>query len=392
MIDPTRLIPVEIMGHVIFYIYIQTEDATPLSTILSYQVQLKQRDPANKVDQLIEDIATRVAGKFDKKFVSENKNFRELIVSALQYYDMGNTRIHFQVIPKEYITAFKINCDEMGHGHSMLEPSLFYAKLYLMLFLFKLVTIITKSNDQEINYIRQSGIDKNTYNKAQKIARQKQARRITINDMFSYTGVINKVASGSAIYMPLGKNNEKPIETEILQGQSVEWNNDMMESLRTSYILGTGVPSAIMNYLNEADFAKSIETANTKMNGRVINYQIDLNGSLTELYQKLARMTTSIPEEVVQSLRVKLPEPKGNANITTQELINNYSSLQEFLVKMYFGDSPDDDAHVKAFISEIAKMHLSMINFEQIDDIFKKTKMESTAKKLVPEDDEALEV
>ena len=386
-VSPIQMIPVKIMGNVLFYIYIQTETAAPLSTILSYQSQYRSKDPANRIDNLVDDISNRIVGKFNQDFVSKNKEFKEIIASALQYYELGNTKIHFQVVPKEYVTAFKINKDEDDNGHSMLEPSLFYAKLYLMLLMFKIVTIVTKSNDQEINYIRTSGIDKNVYNKAQRIARQKQARRITINDMFSYTGVINKIGAGNAIYMPMGKNNEKPIETEILQGQSVELNNDLMEMLRTNYILGTGVPSAIMNYLNEADFAKSIETANTKMNGRVINYQIDFNDPITELYQKLLGYTTNMEKEAIDSVRVKFTEPKGASNVTTQDLIQNYSALQDFLVKVYFGDSPTDDIHVRKFISEVARMHLPMINFDKIDEIYKSTKVESTGDKINNQDD-----
>ena len=387
-VSPLQMIPVQIMGHTIFYIYVQTESATPLDTILNYQSQFRAKDPSNRVDNLVDDIATKVVSKFNQKFISENKEFKEIIAGCLQYYELGNTRIHFQVVPKEYVTEFKINKDENGNGHSMLENSLFYAKLYLMLLMFKIVTIVTKSNDQEINYIRTSGIDKNVYNKAQRIARQKQARRITVNDMFSYTGVINKVGSGNAIYMPVGRNNERPIETEILQGQNVEMNNDLMEMLRTNYILGTGVPSAIMNYLNEADFAKSIETANTKMNGRVVNYQIDLNDSVTELYQKILRYTSNVEEENITSLRIKFAEPKGASNVTTRDLIDNYSSLQDFLTKVYFGDSPIDDNHVRLFQASLAKLHLPMINFEKIDDIYKATKLKASGKSLKSDADE----
>ena len=385
--------PVEIMGKTLFYIYIQTEDDTPLDTILSYTNQMKDRDPSNKVDRLTEDIATRIVSKFDKEFVKKNKEFRELIVSALQYYDMGNTKVHFQVIPKEYVTEFKINCDSSGHGHSMLEPSLFYAKLYLMILMFKVITIITKSNDQTINYLRQSGIDKNTYNKVQKIARQKQARRITVNDMFSYTGFLNKMAAGSEIFMPLTKNGDRPIESEVLQGQDVQLNSDLLGLLRSAYILGTGVPSAIMNYLNEADFAKSIETANTKMVGRVVNYQIDFNKSLTELYRKLLRFSTNMPEDVIQSVNFVLPAPKGSSNITTQELINNYQTLEGFIIKLYFGDNPDEgDEHMREFRSELAKLHLPMINFTEIDEIFKETKLSQTEKSLDNNEEEDMEM
>ena len=55
---------------------------------------------------------------------------------------------------------------------------------------------------------------------------------------------------------------------------------------------------------------------------------------------------------------------------------------------MYFGDSPDDDIHYKEFVKELAKMHLPMINFSQIDELFKKTKLSSTEKKINPDTDD----
>lgn len=378
LIPPTELLPVKVMGQTLFYIYIHSEDMTPLEIVNSYTNMQKEKGSTLRIDSLVDDIVERIVQKFDKKFVVENKEFRKLIVAALNHYDMGTQKIHFQVIPKEYITSFKIDKDEDGNGHSMIEPSLFYAKSWLMMFMFFLVSYITKSNDQQINYIRTSGIDKNIFNKAQQIAREKQARRITLNDMFSYTGVINKVASGSEIYMPLGRNGEKPIESEILQGQDVSINNEIMENLRTNYILGSGVPSAIINYLNEADFAKSIETANTKMNGRVVNYQLDINPSLTDWYRKLLRITTTIPEEVINSIVVTLSPPKGSSNITSQELINNYGTLEQFILKLYFGESPDpEDQRVRNFQMEVAKMHLPMLNFQELDAAYDKVTMEN---------------
>ena len=99
-----------------------------------------------------------------------------------------------------------------------------------------------------------------------------------------------------------------------------------------------------------------------------------------------------IPEEVIKTVRFVLPQPKGTSNVTTQELINNYTTLEGFLVKLYFGESPDDDVHLKAFTSELAKMHLPMINFTEIDNIFKKTQLEATAAKITPsEDDDSMD-
>lgn len=388
MIPPTRMIPIQVMKETLFYLYIQTDDAVPLNTILSYTSIIKQKDPTNRIDNFVDDIAERIISKFDKSFVKDNLEFRKTIVAALEYYDLSNTRIHFQLIPKDYIVEFKINTDIDGNGHSMLEPSLFYAKLYLMLLMFNIITILTKSNDEKINYIRTSGIDKNTFNKAQEIIRQKQSRRVTLNDLFSYTSIINKVGSGSEVFMPLGRNGEKPVESEILQGQDVQLHNDLMEWLKTAYILGTNVPSAIMNYLNEADFAKSIETANTKMNGRVINYQIDFNDPLSELYQKLLRFSTNMPEEVITTVRCTLPQPKGTSNLAKQEIINNYQTLQDFLVRLYFGENSDDEQRKNIFIKSIAELHLPMINFSAIDKIYKDSALDPKKSELSKSDDD----
>ena len=106
---------------------------------------------------------------------------------------MSSKAIKFQFIPAEYVCAFKINENEEGDGTSVLEDSLFYAKLYLMLLLFKIVSIVLYSNDTKVNYIKVSGVDKNISNKIQEIAREKQSRQINLMDLMSYTSIINKI-------------------------------------------------------------------------------------------------------------------------------------------------------------------------------------------------------
>ena len=199
-------------------------------------------------------LAKSIVDSFGKEFLKENAKFKETIVEALQYYNLNEKRIKFQYIPIEYVQEFKIDEDEDENGQSMIKKSLFYAKLYLMLLLFKIMSIILNSNDQKVNYIKTSGIDKNLANKVQEIARIKQSRQINMYDLFNYTTLINKVGNGSEMYVPTGRSGERPIETDILSGQEVQLNSELLEMLKNAYILGTGVPAAIVNYLQEADW------------------------------------------------------------------------------------------------------------------------------------------
>ena len=388
LLDPMKLLPIEIMDECIGYYYIQEEDITPLAGILTSTMYYDKFDANRNENNVLSSIAETIVSSFDKKFLENNIKFKKLIVEAITYYKLNNRRIKFQFIPKEYIVPIKINCNEDGHGESILTDSLFYAKLYLMLLLFKMMTIIQNSNDQKINYIKQSGIDKNVINKIQDIARKKQERQITLTDMFSYTTLINKIGNGSEMYIPVGKSGERGIETEILSGQEVQINTEFMEMLKKGYITGTGVPDVLMNYINEADFAKTLELANNRFQGRVVSYQLDYNQQITNLYRQIARFSTTLPEELIDTLEFNFIQPKtSNMNITN-DIINNFNSTLDMLVNLLFGqdgiDKPENIPKIKKFKQLYAKETLEMIDFDKIYALFNKANIEGTEEILNP--------
>ena len=390
MIEPTKIIPIQIMNTIIGYYYVQDEDITPLSGAVSSTLYFTKFDEHSKQSTIIDALAERVVKSFDKPFLKNNLKFKEAIVDCFNYYNLNEKRLKFQFIPAEFIVPFKIDEDVDGNGTSMIKKSLFYAKLYLMLLLFKIMSIILNSNDQKINYIKQSGIDKNVANKVQEIARIQQSRQINISDLFSYTTLINKVGNGNTVYMPTGRSGERPIETEILAGQDVQLNTELMESLKNAYILGTGVPAAIVNYMQEADFAKVIEQNNTKFNGRVVNYQLDFNDGITNLYKKIMSWSTNIPTNVIANFSFILQAPKTTSINTKTELINQYQTLADFLVALLYEDpntsvnADDLNGEIREFKRLLAKDQLPMIDFDTISEIKEKAKVRYQEIKLKP--------
>lgn len=391
LIDPTHIIPIKIMSQIIGYYYIETEDITPLSGAVTSNLYYTKFNDNSREQSVIDSLAKVIVSSFNKQFLKENEKFKKTIVEAIQHYNLNEKRLKFQYIPVEYVQEFKIDEDEDGYGQSMIKKSLFYAKLYLMLLLFKIMSIILNSNDMKVNYIKTSGIDKNLANKVQEIARIKQSRQINIYDLFNYTTLINKVGSGSEMYVPVGSGGDRPIETEILSGQDVQLNNDLMENLKNSYILGTGVPAAIINYMNEADFAKVVEQNNTKFNGRVVNYQLDFNSSITEWYKKIMRSATQVPETLIENFTFTLQPPKQTSNNTKSEAINSFTSFADFVVTLLYGDNTDNES-VKDEICEFKKLladeQLPMLNIQSMTDLQKKAKLISKDNSLKPNDDE----
>ena len=370
--DPMHMVELKIMDKVIGYYLIEEEDIQPISGLVSTTLYYSRFDENKRQKTIIDGLVERIVKSFDKKYLETNIELKEIIANALMYFDLNTKKLRFKYIPVEYVTKFSVNEDENGNGVSIIEPSLFYAKLYLMLLLFKIMSIILYSNDVRVNYVRTSGIDKNIANKVQEIIRQKQSRQINLMDMFSYTTLLKKLGSGSEMYIPTGRSNERGVETEILQGQEVQLNTELMEWLKKGYVLGTGVPSAIMNYLDEVDFAKSIELANTRFNGRVVTYQGDFNDSLTEFYKKLLKFSTTIDEDVIDSLQYILSAPKHAEVQLKTELIQSFDVYKNYFINLFFGDvgaqEPANANKIKLFTKGLSKKFLPMINIDEIDD------------------------
>lgn len=404
MLNPTKVIPIEIMNTVLGYVLITDEGVTPLGGSLSSTLFETKFNEHSRQATIIDSIAERVALSFDKPFLKKNLKFKEAIVDCLNYYNLNENKIRMQFIPSEYIVSFKIDEDENGKGTSMIKKSLFYAKLYLMILLFKIMSIVLYSNDQKINYVRQSGIDKNVANKVEEIIRINQSRQINITDLFSYTNLINKIGNGNTIYMPVGRSGERPIETEILSGQEIQLNNDLMEMLKNSYILGTGTPAAIINYLSEVEFAKVAEQNNTKYNGRIVNYQLDFNPAITTLYKKIMLWSTNIPEHVVSTFKFILQPPKATPINTKNDLINQYTTLSDFLIGMLFEDPNNTEnqeeiqGQIREFKMLLARDQLPMIDFDKMVNLKNKALVKYLENKLKPKssngdngDDDGLE-
>lgn len=387
LMPPTRVIPVKIMNQTIGYYYIYDENVAPLSGAVSATLHYAKFEENSRQQTVIDSLAKAIVDAFDKDFLKENIKFKETIVEAINYYNLNEKRLKFQYIPVEYMQEFKIDEDENGDGQSMIKKSLFYAKLYLMILLFKIMSIILNSNDIKVNYIKSSGIDKNLANKVQEIARIKQSRQINMYDLFNYTTLINKVGNGNEMYVPTGRSGERPIETEILSGQDIQLNTELLENLKNSYILGTGVPAAIINYMNEADFAKVIEQNNTKFNGRVVNYQLDFNSSITEWYKKIMRWSTQIPEQLIDNFTFILQPPKTVASNAKSEAISAFQQYADFVVQLMYGDNSDGEVspqEIEIFKKLLADDQLPMLNIQHLEELVKEAGLKATEQLLKP--------
>jgi hypothetical protein len=383
LIDPRKLIPIKILDQTIGYYYVHQTNTEVSRSPFSQTVKASFTTGSAKdlETNFLSKITDKIVKAFDKKYLEENLQFKELILNSLIFNDIYKREIKFQFIPVDYITEFHVNKDENGEGQSVIMPALFYAKLYLSLLIFKMLTIITRSNDTKVYYVKQSGIDQNVSNKVQEVARSIKERQINFMDLLNYNSMISKIGQAKDIFMPIGRSGEKGIDFDILAGQDVQLNSDLMEMLRSNYINSTGVPSVVMSYVNEADYAKTLVMANAKFIGRVVGYQIDFNDCTTQLYKKILKFSSAIDPEVIDNFEFKLIAPRSLNSTNMSDLISNADVTINMMIKAVAGEqsdqSPTDNIVKDILYRKYAKELLPMLPWSRAEDLLEEARIEA---------------
>lgn len=349
LMSPLRTVPVYVLDECIgYYLLYETYGTIRNNMLQNNQLNrtslvfqhVRNKDAATSI---VDVIAMRIIQKIDNKYVKNNPKFRELMVNALMYEDLYRKDFKVQFVSSEYMTHFKVNEDNETHlGVSMLRRSLFYAKLYMTVLIFKVVSTVTRSNDTRVFYVKQSGIDRDVQSQVQRAAREYKENQISFNDVASVNTLMSKAGHAKDMFVATGKSGEHPLEIDIVSGQQVDLNTDFIEFLRKNMINGTDVPAVILEYNDSADFARSIDMGHIKYASKVRSVQRELNTPCTELYRRLISYEhPEVNEDELYSIEYKFNKPKSLSIQNDSDIYNNAENAAAFMVKIICGENTE---------------------------------------------------
>lgn len=403
VLPATKLIPIRIDRQVIGYYYIsdmtRPEQAGQRknSGIGGYSL----RSPSVGYDTLAPDrvfcekLANKIINNFNLKFMKDNIALHQQIVTILQSHKFNDAMMRFVFIPAEHVIQCTINKDGAGRGHSMLEPGLVTARMYMFL---KLYTILYQINNSAIRVINlhMSGLDTDYQKMVNETIRKFSQRRITSNDIFNYRNSINKVSGYSELIMPMGAGDKPPITIETVPPSDPPLNNELLESLKNEAIAACGVPPLMVQAGGESqiEFAKEAELSNTEFNTMVSSYKIDMNIGVTKLYRRVLRWETDIDPNILKDMNYVFRMPTAKTLNVTVEMINNFNSIAEVSIPIFFTpnemteegtDSPSEK--VRQFKKFLLQKYIPQIDIDEFEEMasmarFKanEIKMEKTGK------------
>jgi hypothetical protein len=384
ILPATKLIPIRVDRNIIGYYYIsdmtRPEEAGQRknSGLTGYTL----RSPSVGYDtfspdrMFCEKLASKIINNFNLKFMRDNIALHEQIVAILEAHKFNDSMLRFIFIPAEHVIQCTINKDGIGKGHSMLEPGLVTARMYMFLKLYSILYQINNSTVRVYN-INMSGLDKNYQDIINEAMRKFAARRVTVNDIFNYRSSITKVSGYSELMMPMGAGDKPPVTFETIPAAEAPINNDLLEKLKNESINSTPVPSLMVQTGGESqiEFAKETELANTRFNTMISSYKIDLNRDITRLYRKILRWETDIDPSILKNLKYILRMPAAKTLGVTVEMVNNFNSLLEVLVDTFLraDEVKDKDGNPTEMVRQFKKLvlheYIPQIDIDHFDDL-----------------------
>lgn len=385
-LDPLRMVPVRIGTKVAGYCYVttsmdlQTNPTQPNGVIdLTFQNYAKDRN-------LVGNLANLIIRSFNRPMLDRNVKLKADIAEIVMEHRFNEGRLSFVYLPEEEVVPLIVNQDENGKGHSIIEPSLFPARQYLMLTLYNMIYTMNNTTTR-VHYLRSSGLNKDYAAQVQRAMRKFQSRRISIDDIHSYSGVLNKIGGIGEMVLPSGRGDYKALETDTIAAVDVPFNMEFLELQRRQAISGTGVPALmIINAIDEIEFAKQLETANTRFLSTVSSYKIDFNRGFTKLYQTIMRYSSDLPEEDIRSFTFKFNSVKQPMLEVTNAMIQNFNTTCETVGQIYFsqdelqGQDGKPTALGVALKRELAEEFLPQFDYDRLDEMVARVKIKANEK------------
>jgi hypothetical protein len=343
-------------------------------------------------DQMFcEKLANKIINNFDLKFMRDNTALHEQIVAILQSHKFNEAMLRFVYIPAEHVCQFSVNKDGMGCGHSMMEPGLISARMYMFL---KLYTVLYQINNSQVRVynLRMSGIDKNYRQFVQETIRKFAARRITANDIFNYRSSMTKVSGGSELVMPMGTSGEAPIQVDKIDAADSPISSDLLEQLKTEAINSTPVPALLLTNgaVSEIEFAKETELANTKFNSFVSGVKIELNHDTTKFYRKLLKWETDIEPELLKDLQFTFHMSTSKTLNVTSEKISTFDAMWQLVMNTFLtkeerqvqDGEPGDTPVARALKKKMIQKYFPEIDVDDFEKMAEEARDEANQDKL----------
>lgn len=387
-----KIIPVRIEDLILGYAYLEndrygldddfpvSDTTTPVNAMgINVSTDLEAtKNSAVISDSIVKTVASKLSAAIDNKFIKLNKDLSKEIYTVLKHDLQAGKKNKYNVTflpPDDVVHCYYKLDPDTYRGISDLYKSMIPAKLFIGLYITNTIGAMTRAQDRRVYYVKQSGIDTNISKILLTTIDQLKRQNFNIRQLESMKNVLNILGRFNDFVIPTDNSGNAPVQFEVMQGQQIDPQTDLMEKLQSMAVNSTDVPFEIVQARQSMDYAIQASMSNSRFLKKIYNRQTIANRFLSSIMTKLYRGEFNNPTAVI---KVNLPTPMFLNLTNTNQIIQNANDVAQAAMEA-FSDDLDDNAKQIFFNNLKGKMLESYIDMEMIMRVKEATKIEYAA-------------
>lgn len=309
-----------------------------------------QQTQTSATDELLKYLSAAIANNIDDKFINNNVQLKEEIYAVLKYNDICNAngldRIRVTYIAPEDMEHITFNEDPDTHrGISDLMKALIPAKLWCCLYIANTIGILTRGQDKRVYYVKQN-VEQNIAQTLMNVITQIKQNNFNIMQIENMNSILGITGKYNDYIIPVGPSGDAPISMEVMQGQDIDPQTELLDKLEETAVSSTGCPYELVVARLNLDFATQLTMSNTKFMRFVFKRQSKFEQHLSNIFTKIYNYDHVDTNDYL-TISCILPTPLMlNINNFNQimDLVNNQAQT---LAEIEYPDTNDENNELK---------------------------------------------
>ena len=299
IIDPHKVVPVEMHGIIYGYIVVEDDDDSNVSEIDVYKrflnagskkngQNVKDEEAKEITDRITKSIISKLKGVMTKRSTKKIEDLElseevETSLKVILYNKIkDNAKLKFRFVTPNRFVHFHTNKDkDPNHGTSIYEPIIQPLKMYSLAMMSSIVSRLSRAAVVR-RWIVEAGSKKNHPELISKLKQDISSKSISFDSLSNIKNMSN-IITDYKDFATVSVNGQRYVDMEIVPMHDRGLPVNDMQDLRNELIAATGIPSVYLNIADQADVRETLVNLNIGFANTVSSYQDNIDEGLNKV-------------------------------------------------------------------------------------------------------------
>lgn len=298
VIDPHKVVPVEMHGIIYGYIVVEDDDNSNVSEIDVYKRFLnagnKKNGSTNKdeeakeiTDRITKSVVAKLKYVMTKRSAKKIEDLElsedvETSLKVILYNKIKeNAKLKFRFVSPNRFVHFHTNKDkDPNHGTSIYEPIIQPLKMYSLAMMSSIVSRLSRAAVVR-RWIVEAGSKKNHPELISKLKQDISSKSISFDSLSNIKNMSN-IITDYKDFATVSVNGQRYVDMEVVPMHDRGLPVNDMADLRNELIAATGIPSVYLNIADQADVRETLVNLNIGFANTVSSYQDNIDEGINK--------------------------------------------------------------------------------------------------------------